>query len=442
MAVLKILERPSKFFRGRIARCLTLPATPQPGKETALGRAGCAGAQSWHARLVLVVLLAGPFAHAGSSRAAQTNIFGVQDRADAAKQMIVLAVQQGISSLPPTSSQSFSYEYDPNKDTYVRNQLLGPTVLRSPQTIGAGHFSVRLAASYFALSDSLGPTDYIVNGDPDSATRFGVDASAKVTLLNLAASYGLTNRIEINVSLPLVVTSAKASEVFLTRASSEAVVAVPPSLIDENLQNGQLVLRRTAFDKAGADFPEGTHSGVGRISIGGKALLYSGTRLRFALAPEFFFPSPNEDELAGSASAAILPRAIASVAIVDPLKVYVDAGYDYDFDHDELRRFVWTAGMSFATARASVDVGFGGSEFNQGIQWTPSSASYTTDTGERGTLTAVGRNRLGTSFVDFLFGLKLRLTEKVVLSGAVNAAVNDEGFRADAIGTLALELYL
>jgi hypothetical protein len=57
-------------------------------------------------------------------------------RAQAAQQMIVVGVQQGISSLPPTSGQSFSWTYDTAIDTYVRSDILGPMSFRTPQTVG------------------------------------------------------------------------------------------------------------------------------------------------------------------------------------------------------------------------------------------------------------------------------------------------------------------
>src|SRR5215831_9102494 len=86
--------------------------------------------------------------------------FGGQARADAAASAIVLAVQQGISSLPPTSGQSFTYEFDPKLDAYTASPALGPTVLRSPQTVGAGKLSFRGAATYFAIDQTLGPILY------------------------------------------------------------------------------------------------------------------------------------------------------------------------------------------------------------------------------------------------------------------------------------------
>src|SRR6185369_14758681 len=66
-----------------------------------------------------------------SARAQSNAAFGVQQRADAAQQMILLGVSQGVSSLPPTSGQSFVYEFDEALDTYKATGLLGPTAYRS-----------------------------------------------------------------------------------------------------------------------------------------------------------------------------------------------------------------------------------------------------------------------------------------------------------------------
>src|SRR5262249_29256108 len=66
------------------------------------------------------------------------NQLGGQTRAGAAVLPIVLAVRQGISSLPPTSGQSFIYEFDLNLGAPVRSERLGPISLRTPETIGSG----------------------------------------------------------------------------------------------------------------------------------------------------------------------------------------------------------------------------------------------------------------------------------------------------------------
>jgi hypothetical protein len=69
-------------------------------------------------------------------------------------------VQQGISALPPTSGQSFTYDFNAELGTFVASEWLGPTALRSPQTIGANRFSLRVATSYLDLNRTFDPIIY------------------------------------------------------------------------------------------------------------------------------------------------------------------------------------------------------------------------------------------------------------------------------------------
>ena len=65
-----------------------------------------------------------------------------------------------------------------------------------------------------------------------------------------------------------------------------------------------------------------------------------------------------------------------------------------------------------------------------------------TDSGQTNIITVQEDNRLGTTYVDFLAGVKVKLTDRFVLSGAVGVPVTDQGFRPPALGTLALEVSL
>lgn len=85
------------------------------------------------------------------------NQFGGQDRADAVSKLIVLGVQQAISSLPPTSGQSFAYHFDPKIGAFSPDELLGPIVFRSTDTLGAGNLNLRFGISYFSLSQTFDP---------------------------------------------------------------------------------------------------------------------------------------------------------------------------------------------------------------------------------------------------------------------------------------------
>jgi len=372
--------------------------------------------------------------------------------------MIVLAVEQGIASLPPTSGQSFSYEYDAKLDTYHKSEQMGPTAFRSPQTVAPGVLNLRFAMSYFEAARALGPIDYTVTGpgfeNPRGyCTRFGLDASADVTLFNLSATYGIAAGLDASVNIPLVLTDTHASEVFITNdPTSDRVVPAFCDLLDPAIHLGVLTTARRSFSSISVpggkvQFNDGTNFGLGRISAGGKFKFYSTPHVQLAFAPEFFFPSPDQAEFAGSDSAAVSPRIVGQIVAHEHVRLHADVGYDYDFSENALRRLGWNTGASLpfvALKRpVTVDVGIGGSRFNEGITWTPQHIDTVDNNGQLiASFQTTGNNTLGNTFVDFLGGIKIAITKTFVLSGAVDVPLNGEGFRPDAVGTVGAEIYL
>ena len=432
------------------------------------------------------VLLVAAFSQ---SAGAQSTRFGAPARAAAAEDMIVLGVEQALASLPPTSGQAYTYEFDPTLATYVPSARLGPAAFRSPQTLGFQNLSFQLTTAYFELSDRFGPVDYAVDGplakdalsnlhvtypqvdvNGSLLTRLGLQADAKVTLVNLAAAYGLAENLDMFINVPLVVTHAHASEVFLQNENFPgqifAPAAAPPQeffndtmipckggqgdcLIDYNLSTGHYDYASQRFSKINPpiDFADGTNFGVGRISFGEKWGFRPAERLQMALEPEFFAPSPNRNELAGADSAALQLRWLTSVTLANWSRLHFDLGYTHDFGQAELTRFSWTTGVSFPLLLEwanqlplTLDAGVSGSEFDRGITWTPAVATFRDDLGRTNTLTLRGGdNQLGTTLVDFLGGLKVQLAKQLILSGGVSVPLNGEGFRPAALGTLGLE---
>ncbi|MBX3025087.1 transporter [bacterium] len=392
----------------------------------------------------------------GTARAQNPNQFGGQDRANAASQLVLFGVDRGIAALPAVSGPSVTYQFDPASDAFVRATRLGSTVLPSTQTIGQGSLTVQVAASYFEQSESFTPINYLFTRDDlptePIVAKVGLDVRARVTLINLAATYGLTQRIQLGLSLPITVVDAQAQQVFSTRRSllnlppPQAVisgarvqngdVAAAVRTLNESLGPGKpLALRGDTFSALGFDFNDGTHAGVGRIALGGKGLVYSYQRLQFAAAGDVLLPSPSQAEFAGPDSVAIYPRVIASLRPADAITLSTDLGYSYDFDHAELQRFAWTIGGSFGSERFSLDVGFAGSEYAQSIEWTPAVVH-----GEpRTTGVALNDASTGTTLVSAVFGGKLRVAEATVLAGGLSVPIVNLAFQPDVLGTLAVE---
>lgn len=234
----------------------------------------------------------------GTSRA-QGFGFGVsQGQVDAVNQMIVLGVQQGISSLPPTSGQAFTYDFNDELGTFVESEQLGPTVLRSSQTIGANRLSVRFATSYFELGETFDPIVYQATGGPippgeKAYTSFGMSADANVVLFNLGATYGITDRIEATLNIPFSVVDARASEIFLTfpppfpPASDARVAAVPgdsPAIVQQALDAGVVAERELSFNALGFDFNSGKQS-ASAVSVSASKAWYWPTTGSTSLPP-------------------------------------------------------------------------------------------------------------------------------------------------------------
>lgn len=428
---------------------MTAPATPPATRTVCASSLAC-----------MLTLLA-------SAAGAQSNQFGAQDRADAASRMIVLGVQQAVSALPPAAGQAFTFTFDPALESFVRSRHPGPTALRSAETVGVRELDLRVALSHLEMSESFGPIPYLVSFDSPPAGQteavrgvgsLGLKARARVTVVGLSASYGAHHRLQLDLNVPIVVTDARAAQRFSTDPST---LGRPPRLapfsgprvlgndvegavdmLDALLESGGLVLREEALDELGFDFNEGTHAGLGRISLGTKATLLAGAGIQLAFAPEVSLPSPNERDFAGSESFTVLPRLIGSFDLGTRARLHVDAGYDYDFDNGALRRAVWSAGFSTPIGPLTIDAGAGGSLYESGLRWTPERAH-----GEPNadfpptTLTALGNTRLGNCFLDALAGVKWRLGPRWVLAGAVQVPLTNDGFRPDVVGTLAVEAH-
>lgn len=344
------------------------------------------------------------------------------------------------------------FEFDPELSTYVPSEQLAPTAFRVPQTIEQGRVAFRAGGSYFDLSQEFSPIAYRVDAADESFTAFvklGLDANARVGVVSSWFAYGISDRIQLSVNIPGVFVDASASQFFTSSDATGPAAEAPLSgtatleTLDPALEQGLLTVREESFTNLGFDFNDGSHAGLGRVSTALKWLLWGNDRVQFAAETELYLPSPSEDEFAGSETFAITPRLIAQAVVLTPLRLHLDTGYDGDFEKAELRRFYWNAGASFATGAVSVDFGIGGSEFDSPIAWTPQTAtSVETPEFPATFLTALEDNSVGTTFIDVLGGIKVRVSDGLLLSGGVSVPVNDEGFRPDAMFSLGLEVGL
>lgn len=386
----------------------------------------------------------------GSPVDAQGSFIPIQIRdaqANAARLGITLGVSQGIAALPPTAGQSFVYEFEPEIETFTRGaNLLGPTSFRSPLTIGRGKLSLRIASSYFEIANTQQPIAYQIAGENGPGSpQVGLETSAKVGLVNVTCSIGPSESVELSVNVPIAVVEARANQLVVSGASSSGALAgFPTSLdaLDRNLSNGSFASRAASIDRAEI-LNEGTSTGLGRVSVSGKAQFVRSQYADVAASMEVFMQNPDDNQFAGTNSYALLPRLITAINLSDAAKLHVDVGYNQDTKFSELSGLVWNTGASWANPGLTFDAGVGGFLFNKDIEWTPAVISR----GESSPgvpdppFVAVGDNTVGTNYINLLFGAKVKLAGDSVLSGAVSVPLNTQGIRPIAIGSLAFEMY-
>jgi hypothetical protein len=392
-----------------------------------------------------------------TSAAAQggPDFFGNRARIDAANTSILLAVQQGVSALPPATAQGREYRYDRDLDTFVPTKLLGPTAFRRPESIEPGRFAARMAISYFDLERTLTPVVYEARPQfipVPVYTAFGLRIDASVTAVQWSAQYGVTRGVDVGITVPVVYVDASTDSIFPARQSSlpsdPQVVAltsldkirnvargIPESYVDVSSGNLETAVRTPT------ELSSSSALGLGRISVSSNFARPLGEPLVVAFNPEIFLPSPSEGALAGPASVGLLGRVVAGLDLTPRAVLLVAAGYEYDTEFAELRRALWDVGLSWGFEAGSLDLGFGGSKYDEPIQWTPreievegSDVRFQVLDGEQITL--------GTTFVDFKLGAKLRLTDALSLVGAAVVPLTEDGVQPAAFGTLGIEAYL
>jgi hypothetical protein len=404
--------------------------------------------------LALLVGTAASILVPSSGVAQSRNQFGRAERAAAASEMITSAVQQAISQLPPAGGQAFTYTFDRRLSTYVRSDRLGPTQFITPETIGSGSVNVRLALSYFHLEDEFGPIFYratprrkVGDGAPPIVlfTKFGLEVKADVALADLAVTYGVFHWLDLFVDVPIVLVNAHADQTFVGRTT--ALADPSKEVVDELIE--LTGLGRQSLAERGT-FNSGTSVGVGRIHLGAKASLYAGDDLEIGAITRLAFASPSSAEFAGSDTYAVYPRVVARFLLRQPLQIFLDAGYDYDFSSAELRRFAWNTGVSLGLPTASIDLGLGGSLYDSPIRWTPLVAPGDPFDDPRldpegrfreGSILTVddpGESELETDFVNLLIGGKVELSEGIVLSAALTIPLTT-GLRPDVLTTIGVE---
>ena len=333
-----------------------------------------------------------------------------------------------------SASSSTIWEYNPALDTLERRTgLAGPLLGERARTIGRGKLNLGLAYSHIRFAtingdelDSL-TSRRTVSGQiifvpvPGGVTlrdgRFTTILPAKVSAdLDVAAhqlaasvTYGVTPRLDVNLTVPLVHTSLDLAADGLAPDPRFPTFALP----------GERTLPVHAASDAEA-------SGVGDLRLRGKYLVHRGAPADVALGLGLALPSGDEEDFAGAGTTRVEPVLILSRVVAARFEPFLDVGVECNADDVGRSVVGWAVG---STARVVGEL--------------------------TAAVTFLGRHELGAQAdeipVPFFFqierndvydaavGLRWRFAERGIVSANVVLPLNRDGLRADAVPMLDVE---
>ena len=428
------------------------------------------------ATAVLTALLAcgmGPRAHADPGLAQQFNsLFGPEGIIIETEQfhrahftsdsqaVLGLLVQQlapAAADFPAVSTvPGLTFSYNTELQAFERSSgSLGPVFVERPQTIGRGKLDVGFSylfedfdeldgANLDGLSFRLhhedccgnppGPftkPDGMLGGSPitafetDTADIIFDEFDLESHVLSLYATYGITDRWDVNVLLPIVFTSLEVSaRAVLNNASINPATGQPTHLFPD----GTNLLTRNLDDDS---------TGVGDLLVRTKYHFLSSDGFNLASGLSLRIPTGDEDNFQGLDDVVLTPY-LALSQEWSRFDFHFQAGFDINADDTERSRARYAIGLTTQLIeRLAFLIDIIGSsnlsepEVSVDVPVIEGSAQVGTRTITQG---------VRTDIVDLAIGFKAAFTQSVVGFASVFIPLNDDGLRADVVPAAGLEV--
>ncbi len=354
-----------------------------------------------------------------------------------------------ISQLPPVTNLSFVYKYDPAIDSYVaQRDDLGSGMIVASRFNRKGGFAVMFSFAYYRLdqfdgNDSVAlvvnvPSDRFNPASPRVDIGLAARTTADVTVSRFSGRYSILDNWDVGLAIPLVsvdVDSRYKVQVLGSAAEIKNFVASgvsTPAINGNTLIDGPL--NRLGFP---GGFNEGQNLGVGNIDLDTKVGLDSGVPgLNLGLQGNLRLPSANEDRFTGVQSTSIRALVLADYHVRN-FGFYFNGGYEHDFGDDFLSNGQVAASVTLKPHRLVIlETGIQGNFYDKAVDVFDSGAFART---QPGTVIVAGGSELGKNEVNIGGGVRFAPIGDLSVSAYVSAPLNDSGYRASGIFSLALD---
>lgn len=348
------------------------------------------------------------------------------------------ALANTVASTYPVASASSSvtYVYNPVLETFERRTgVLGPIFGERAETIGKGQINLGLSYSYVNISGIDGQAlDNLVNqplingrfiffqvaggttlADGRFTTyipvRVRTDLSVTANIVAPAITYGITPEWDVNLALPILVTSL----------GLDVTATVPdPRLPQFTLPPGSPLAGTRTFSESSSA------AGIGDLLLRTKYVLHHFEWVDVATSLGLSFPTGDETNLQGTGTMRVQPQFILSHVFDERIEPLVNLAVDIDTEDVERSVFAWAAGSTariYGPLNAAV-VFLGRTQFSPPSDEIPQPFFFQIDRSD---------------LFDVSVGVRVLFAETGVITANALIPLNDAGVRADVIPTVEVE---
>jgi outer membrane putative beta-barrel porin/alpha-amylase len=260
-----------------------------------------------------------------------------------------------IGIFPFSSSVSgFTFAFDPSLGTFLRTtESLGPLFAERAPTLGRGKLNLHFSYTFFTYDTFEGKNlshfpvtarhEPDVIGFPDTREQFeldtvriNLDIKLRVQIFAFAATYGITDRLDVGVFLPI-------TSVDMDVKSHARVVVSPSNTLFPNVHTF------VGGPESPDDAAHGYAFGLGDVVLRAKYSLLKSDVIDVSGAFLTTLATGNHQDFLGSGATTLRPFLVLSRTLFDVLTPHLNIGYEFNLDRGHQSAVQYALGVDVGT---------------------------------------------------------------------------------------------
>ena len=260
-----------------------------------------------------------------------------------------------IGIFPFSSSVSgFTFAFDPSLGTFMRTtESLGPLFAERAPTLGGGKLNLHFSYTFFTYDTFAGNSlshfpvtarhEPDVIGFPDTREQFefdtvhiDLDIKLRVQIFAFAATYGITDRLDVGIFLPI-------TSVDMDVKSHARVVVSPSNTLFPNVHTF------VGGPESPDDAAHGHAFGLGDVVLRAKYSLLKGDVIDVSGAFLTTLATGNHQDFLGSGATTLRPFLVLSRTLFEVLTPHLNIGYEFNLDRGHQSAVQYALGFDVGT---------------------------------------------------------------------------------------------